>query len=130
MFKTEKRLEFLRFCLVGAISAGVHYAIYYLFQMFIELNIAYTSGYVLSLIINFFLTSYFTFRSNPSVKRAAGFGFSHLINYLIHMGLFNLFLAIGIHSLLAPVLVLAVAVPTNYLLLRFVYKTKTNHENI
>ena len=55
-----------------------------------NLNIAYTIGYVTSFICNFFLTSYFTFRSNPSLKRALGFGGSHLVNYLIHMGLFKL----------------------------------------
>lgn len=120
----EKVYEFLRFCIVGVIAAGIHYGIYFLLQYCIEVNIAYTVGYLIALICNFFLTSYVTFRSNPSPKKAAGFGVSHLINYLLHMCLFNTFLWMGVSRLLAPVLVLMVAVPTNFILLRWVFTHK------
>ncbi len=57
----DKIYEFLRFCIVGTIAAGIHYGIYCLLQMYIEVNIAYTVGYLTSLVCNFFLTSYITF---------------------------------------------------------------------
>ena len=81
----SKRYQFIRYCTVGTLAAGIHYGVYYLLQEYemTNLNIAYTIGYVTSFICNFFLTSYFTFRSNPSLKRALGFGGSHLVNYLI-----------------------------------------------
>ena len=90
----------------------------------VNLNIAYTIGYATSFICNFFMTSYFTFRSNPSLKKALGFGGSHLVNYLIHMGLFNLFLFLDVNQEIAPLFVLAVAVPVNFVMLRFVFKHK------
>ena len=67
-----KRYQFIRYCTVGTLAAGIHYGVYYLLQEYemTNLNIAYTIGYVTSFICNFFLTSYFTFRSNPSLKRA------------------------------------------------------------
>ena len=79
----SKRYQFIRYCTVGTLAAGIHYGVYYLLQEYemTNLNIAYTIGYVTSFICNFFLTSYFTFRSNPSLKRALGFGGSHLVNY-------------------------------------------------
>lgn len=120
----EKAGEFLRFCLVGTIAAGIHYGVYYLLMHVVNVNLAYTGGYLFSLVCNFFMTSYITFRSKPSAGRAAGFGVSHLINYLLHIGLFNLFLWMGVSKLLAPILVLMVAVPTNFLLLRWVFKHK------
>lgn len=120
----EKIYEFLRFCIVGTLAAGIHYGIYYVLQKYIDVNIAYTAGYAVSLICNFFLTSYITFRSTPSAGKAAGFGLSHLINYLLHMGLFNAFLWMGVSRLIAPILVLMVAVPTNFVLLRWVFKHK------
>lgn len=120
----EKIYEFLRFCIVGTLAAGIHYGIYYVLQKYIDVNIAYTAGYTVSLICNFFLTSYITFRSAPSTGKAAGFGLSHLINYLLHMGLFNAFLWMGVSRLIAPILVLMVAVPTNFVLLRWVFKHK------
>lgn len=120
----EKIFEFVRFCIVGTIAAGIHYGIYYLLQLYIDVNIAYTAGYLLSMVCNFFMTSYLTFHSSPSFKKLLGFGGSHLINYLIHIFLFNFFLYIGISRLLAPILVLAVAVPVNFLILRWVFKRK------
>lgn len=125
----DKIYEFLRFCTVGTIAAGLHYGIYCLLQRYIEVNIAYTIGYLLSLICNFFLTSYITFRKSPSAKKAAGFGFSHLVNYLLHILLFNAFLQIGIPRLMAPIFVLMIAVPTNFVLLRWVFKHKSKTKN-
>lgn len=120
----DKLFEFVRYCIVGTIAAGLHYGIYYLLQMYINVNVAYTLGYVTSLVCNFFLTSYLTFRTTPSFKKAVGFGASHIVNYLLHIGLFNLFLWLGVSRELAPLLVLAIAVPTNFLLLRLVFRYK------
>ena len=96
----EKLFEFIRFCFVGTIAAGIHYGIYYLLQVYINVNVAYTTGYLISLVCNFFLTAYLTFHSAPSIKKVIGFGGSHLVNYLIHMFLFNFFLYIGISRIL------------------------------
>ena len=129
LLRQKKVREFIRFCLVGTVAAGIHYGIYYWLQAYLALNIAYTAGDLISLACNFFMTSYFTFRSKPTVLKATGFGFSHLINYLLHMVLFNVFLWMGVPRLLAPLLVLAVAVPANFILLRWVFKYKKSSEN-
>lgn len=126
----NKLYEFLRYCVVGVIAAAIHYGVYYLLQMVINVNIAYTSGYLISMVGNFFMTSYLTFRTNPSKIKAVGFGIGHLFNYLLHMGLFNLYLYIGISNALAPVLVLAIAVPINFFVLRFVFKSKRRKTNV
>ena len=124
----NKLREFVRFCIVGVIAAGIHYLVYFLLQLIdggsVWLSIAYTIGYIVSLVCNFFLTTYFTFRSKVSVKKAAGFSFSHIVNYTLHMVLFNLFISLGINRLIAPILVLMIAVPTNFTILHFVYRKK------
>ena len=53
--------EFIRFVMVGILATALHYGIYFLLQRFINVNIAYTLGYALSFIANFYLTAYFTF---------------------------------------------------------------------
>ena len=55
----SKRYQFIRYCTVGTLAAGIHYGVYYLLQEYemTNLNIAYTIGYVTSFICNFFLTS-------------------------------------------------------------------------
>ena len=114
----DKIYEFLRFCIVGTIAAGIHYGIYCLLQMYIEVNIAYTVGYLTSLVCNFFLTSYITFRRSPSAKKAAGFGLSNLVNYMLHIFLFNAHFQIRLTRFM-------IAVPTNFVLLRWVFKHKS-----
>ena len=122
----SKRYQFIRYCTVGSLAAGIHYGVYFVLQEYELVNLysAYTIGYATSFICNFFMTSYFTFRSNPSLKKALVFGGSHLVNYLIHMGLFNLFLFLDVNQEIAPLFVLAVAVPVNFVMLRFVFKHK------
>lgn len=117
--------EFVRFALVGLIATGIHYGIYYLLNLFINVNIAYTIGYVISWFVNLYLTAHFTFKSQLSFKKGIGFAFSHLVNYLLHMFFLNLFLAIGLSEEIAPLFVFAIVIPVNFLLVRFVFKSKT-----
>ena len=115
---------FIKFVIVGIGATALHYGIYFILQHFINVNVAYTAGYVLSFIANFYLTAYFTFGQKPSLLRAIGFGGAHLCNYLIHIGLLNLFLALGVTKTLAPIPVFAIAIPANFVMVRFVFKGK------
>lgn len=123
-----KLWQFLRFCVNGGVSAGIHYGVYVLAMQFIQIDIAYSIGYVVSFIYNYFMTCYWTFHARPTWMRLLGFSGSHVVNYLIHVVLFHLLTVWGVHRLLAPVLVLMVAVPTNFLILRYVYRKKSGHE--
>lgn len=116
--------EFIRFGVVGVVATALHYGIYYLLQAFINVNVAYTAGYVISFVVNFYLTSYFTFGTAPSWKKLAGMGGAHLVNYLLHIALLNVFIYLGISKTWAPVPVFAIAIPVNFILVRFVFKYK------
>lgn len=116
--------EFIRFVMVGVLATALHYGIYFLLQRFINVNIAYTLGYALSFIANFYLTAYFTFGKKPSWSKAFGFGGAHLFNYLLHIGLLNTVLWLGLSKTLAPIPVFAIAIPVNFLLVHFVFKRK------
>jgi putative flippase GtrA len=122
----KKRIinEFISFGIVGGLCTVLHYGIYYLLQLYINVNIAYTLGYVLSFMANFYLTSYFTFGTTPSWKKLIGMGGAHAVNYALHILLLNLFLRIGISQEWAPIPVFAIAIPVNFLLVRFVFKYK------
>ena len=125
MNKLKQIPEFLRFVMVGLFATGLHYGIYFVLQKFIQVNVAYTLGYVLSFVANFYLTAYFTFGQPPSWKKAFGFGGAHLTNYLIHIGLLNLFLRFGVFSRpLAPIPVFLIAIPVKFFIVRFVFKQK------
>lgn len=122
--KTDALREAVRFALVGGLATLLHYGIYLALQRFIQVDLAYTIGYLISFIANFYLTAYFTFRSAPSWKKLFGMGGAHAVNYLLHISLLNLFLWVGISKPLAPIPVFAIAIPVNFVLVRFVFKRK------
>lgn len=131
---SQKFREFIRFCIVGVIAMGLHYAIYLclLLMMGIELTagrgtdwratLAYTIGYAIALVVNMWLTARFTFKERLSVKRGGGFLLSHAINYALEVGLLNLFLWMHTAEWLSPLLALLISVPVNFILVRTAFK--------
>lgn len=116
--------EAVRFGIVGVGATALHYGIYYLLQQVINVNVAYTVGYAVSFVANFYATSCFTFGTSPSWKKLFGMGAAHGVNYLLHILLLNVFLWMGIPKVWAPFPVFAVVIPVNFLLVRFVFKRK------
>ena len=120
--KRETIFEASRFIIVGVIATALHYIIYWILMRWMNVNVAYTIGYALSFICNFFLTSYFTFKAKATVKRGLGFGTAHLVNYLLHIAFLNLFIWLGVKAEWAPIPVFMIVIPINFLLVRFVFK--------
>lgn len=120
--KKSHVLEIVRFGIVGCIATALHYIIYYILKIWLNLNIAYIIGYVTSFIGNYFLSSYFTFNKKANLKSGIGFSGAHLFNLLFQVLLLNIFTYIGINENIAPIPVYAIAVPVNFLLVRFVFK--------
>ena len=124
--RQNKIREFIRYVIVGTIATGLHYGIYALLVMLdsslIWSNVAYSVGYVLSFIANFYLTSYFTFKTKPSWAKLGGMVGAHVVNYGLHMLLLNLFLLVGVPEKIAPVPVFCIVIPINFILIRFVFK--------
>ena len=60
MIKRETFNELIRFVIVGTISTALHYGIYWVLQHWMNVNIAYTIGYALSFLCNYYLSAYFT----------------------------------------------------------------------
>lgn len=114
--------EIIRFGIVGALATGIHYGVYWLLNGIINLNLAYTVGYFVSFVVNYILSAQFTFRKRKSVKNGFGICGAHLFNYLLQMGLLNLFIWLGFSKSLAPVPVYCVTIPTNFIIVRFVFR--------
>ena len=96
----NKRREFVRFILVGVLATATHYGIYFFLCVLMLPAIAYTIGYAISFILNFYLSN------------------------VLHIGLLSLFIWIGVPERWAPLPVFALVVPVNFLLVRFVLKSK------
>lgn len=123
LFSRSTASQAIRFALVGVVATLIHYGLYYvLLEATAAPKAAYTVGYVVSFVINYYLTSFFTFKSRPSRANFIGMAGSHVVNYLLHIALFSLFLRFGVPEKLVPLPVYAIAVPVNFLLVRYVFK--------
>lgn len=114
--------EALRFALVGVLATVLHYGIYLWLNRWLAASFSYTLGYAAGFVVNFYLTTYFTFKTTPSWRKLAGLGGTHAVNYVLHILLLNLYLALGIPKAWAPIPVYAVAIPVTFLLARYVFK--------
>lgn len=124
MFQTKIN-EFIRFGIVGVIATIIHYGIYLVLNLMIVSWVAYSIGYGISFLGNFYLSNKFTFKTKPSIKKGIGFGLCHFINYLLQVILLSILIKLGIPDEYAPIPVFCIAVPVNFLMVRFVLKLKT-----
>ena len=121
----QNLLEIIRFGIVGSIAAILQIVIYLLLAKHIGHNLALFISYALALIVNFLLTTYFTFRVKASKKRGVGFLTSHAINFLLQFLLLNFYISVvGLNKQIAIIPVLAVCIPINFLLIRYVMKKR------
>lgn len=120
----HKYQEVIRFCIVGTLATGIHYGVYLLLNQLILVWLAYSIGYAISFICNFYLTSVFTFQSKATIKKGIGFIICHLINYILHLLFLTFFIWMGVEENYAPIPVYLIVIPINFLLVRFVFKTK------
>ena len=94
-------------------------------------NIAFVTAFLIEMTINYFFTTYYTFRSRPSWKNAGGFAGSRVVNFLVQLGMLNLLLLVLRHwedtidtdrwAGLAAILIAGVV---NYFLLRVIFRKK------
>lgn len=114
--------EIFRFAIVGMVATVVLYATYWLSLKILQPSLAYSMAYLCAFIVNYLLTTSFTFKVNKSVKNGVGFVISNVINYLVSMALLNLFLWLGLPNELAPIPTILLATISNFLIVRLVMK--------
>ena len=114
--------QFLRFCIVGIICTGLDAGIFFIVRQFVPYQIALVSGYLLSLVVNYILTVYWTFSSRATVKNALGVVAAHLVNlFVVRMGLMYLFVErVGMADSVAYFPTLAISVVINFIMIKTV----------
>jgi putative flippase GtrA len=119
--------EVLRFGIVGVVATLIQYGTYYLLNQCVGwgANASITIGYMVSVVCNFFLSNYFTFKTRPTFKKGVGFALSHCLNYVLQILFLNLYIGWGISESWAPLPMFATVVPINFLLVRLVLKSQS-----
>lgn len=113
--------EFFKFCAVGTICTAIDTSIFYIVRQFAPYQVAMTTGYCLSLIVNYMLNIRWTFKKKPSVANAVAIITAHLINlFIVRMGLMWIFVnIIGLDDKIAYLPTLAISIVINFLMIKF-----------
>jgi putative flippase GtrA len=128
----------VRFVLVGAIGTGVQYGIYYLllgvFQnqgelTNIKISLAFTTGFVIEMICNYLMTSYYTFKKRPSLKNASGFILGRTLNYFIQMLFLHILMWLHMSTEWSGIVAIALAGIINYFMLLPFYRDKKRNSH-
>lgn len=124
MMQNKRMQEFIRFCIVGIIATGTDAVLFYLVRLFAVYQIALICGYIISLVINYFLTVTWTFNQKPSAKNALGVFAAHMLNlFVVRMGLMWFFVTyLGMTDKWSYLPTLAVSVFTNFFVVRYAIK--------
>lgn len=122
---TEGQKQFLRFCLVGGICTLLDVTIYYVILCFAPRSIAMILGYCISLLLNYFLTVYWTFRTKSTAKNAIGIVLAHLFNlFVVRMGLMYIWCTILLFDeRIAYIPTLAISVVINFLIIKLIVRS-------
>lgn len=121
-YEHPRYAEFLKYCVVGIISTCTDCSIFYVVRMFTTYQKALVSGYILSLILNYLLTVYWTFSTHPSSTNLIGIIASHLFNlFVVRMSLMHIFIDVmQMPDNIAYIPTLLISIVTNFLIIRFV----------
>jgi|SRR5690554_3190230 len=122
MFREIIKLEFIKFVIVGLLATAINYFIYLIFLKLVNINVAYTFGYIISFVFNLIASHIFTFKEKVNSISSIRFALAHLINYLIQIALLNLFTLIKIPNNFAPIPVYIIAIPINFFTVRYAIK--------
>ena len=134
----KKYRSAVRFVLVGALGTGLQYGIYYLLlglfqqhwpEMMILTSLAFTIGFVMEMIYNYLLTSFYTFRVRPTWKNAGGFLVGRAINYVIQLLLLNCLIWLHMAEEWAGIAAIALAGVINYFVLLPFYKDNKRNDS-
>ncbi len=88
-------------------------------------NITFVAGYVLSMIISFFLNTYITFREKPTLKKFIKFPLSYIPNFLIQYVCVALFTSLELNNTVAYMIAAVIGIPVTFLTMKIlVYKGK------
>lgn len=115
-------MEFVRFCIVGVIATGIDAALFYACKTVLPYQIALAIGYMTSLIVNYYLTTKWTFKVKQTWGNLIGIIAVHLVNlFVVRMGLMYVFVQMmGMSSDIAYVPTLCISVVFSFIAIKLI----------
>lgn len=120
----QRLCEISKFCIVGVTSALIDLIVYNIVLLFTSYFFSVVVGFVVSWIINYFLSSHWTFKEKPTLSNFFAMLSAHLTNlFVVRLGVIYIFVELlNIHPRVAYIPTLVIAAITSYFMVRFCFK--------
>lgn len=114
----QKYYPLLRFCIVGVVNTGTYYGLYLLFLHVFGLVylVSHISAFILSMIGSFFMNTYFTYKTKPTLKKFFQFPLTYVVNVTVTTSSVYLLVdQLGMDKNIAPLLASLIAIPFTFI---------------
>lgn len=113
------RGQILRFVLVGVVNTGTYYGLYLALLTLLPYVAAHVVAFLLSMVGSFFLTSHFTYRTRPTLRKFLLFPLTNAANFVVTTAGVYLLVDVGrFDSTYAPLVAAAAAIPVTFVVSR------------
>jgi putative flippase GtrA len=117
-------LRFAKFVLVGGLNTTLTFGIYEILLLYLTYLPAYTLAFASGIAISYLLSGSLVFRSELSVRRGVVYALFYLGVYLLNAVLIAFCVrSLGIAPAWAPLLVLVITVPVNFIGARRIHRS-------
>ncbi len=115
--------EFWKFNMVGIVNTINYYVLYLLFKEGFHMNYmtAHLLGFFISMIGSFYLNSYFTYQTKPTLKKFLQFPLTYVVNIIVStLAIYILVQLLSIHENIAPIIATIIAIPFTFLISKMI----------
>lgn len=120
--------QFWRFVIVGFINTFNYYILYLLFFhiVFNQYMVAHILAFLISMIGSFYLNSYFTYKTKPTLKKFLQFPLTYVVNFTVTtLGIFILVDILRFNENLSPLLASGLAIPFTFIVSKMILARET-----
>lgn len=86
------------------------------------IDVAFAIGFVVEMVVNFFVTAYYTFERKPDKKKAGGFLLARSVNLVCQFAFLHLFVYLSVPENMAGFPSIFLAGVINFFLVKWIFK--------
>lgn len=119
--------EVFRFLVVGVANTLNYYVLYLLLNHVFQFNYlaAHITAFIISMVGSFYLNSYYTYRSRPSLSKFLKFPLTYVVNIVVSTAsIYILVDLLGINETVSPLIATLIAIPFTFVISK---KILTSH---
>jgi putative flippase GtrA len=121
--------QFCRFVIVGFINTFNYYLLYLFFNNIVHFHYmaAHIVSFLISMVGSFYLNSYFTYKTKPTVKKLLQFPLTYVVNITVSSTAIYIFVVLmNLNENVSPLLASVLAIPFTFVISKMILTKESN----